>query len=978
MLPRLFGLAALMAHPRARHLLVACGLIVGLALAAGTAILLVASRDDVLDHASHNLKDLSLVLAEETDRTFQTTQLVQLDLIQHLHEQGIDTVQKFEQVLGSRLVNLDLRRRIATAPQLGSLVLISRFGDVINASSQWPISPVNVRDHTYFRRLAEDPGRGTLISMPEKDQATGIWSIVIASPFTSLDGRLLGIISASIQLDSFEQFFARIAGQGDPSYALFRLDGMLLARFPRVDAMIGRTYGDTPNFHREVAGLDHSVLLETSMLDTAERLVAPHSVAHFPLFIAATNSVSAVLSGWRLQARSLVAATTLIELVVAGIVVLGVRQLRGQDRVVAANAAAMRAETARAWAETELEMARQREAAEHAAYMQSQRFDLALSNMQQALVMFDNTDRLMVANRRFCKLVGATVDALPSGITATGIMELAVAHGSFTREDMEALHRWRKTAAVMPAEASSTFEMTNGRSIVMTYQPMEGGWLATYEDVTERREAQDRMAHMARHDALTDLPNRVLFREKMQEALTHARRGRTMALLCLDLDQFKTVNDTLGHPVGDALLLAVARRLTEQVRDTDTVARLGGDEFAVVQALLDKPTEAADFADRLIAMLDTPFEVLGHQIVIGTSIGIAFAPQDGLDADQLLKNADLALYRAKSDGRGVYRLFHTGMDAEMQVRRLLELDLRQALRNGQFEVFYQPLVALQTRAVSGFEALLRWHHPERGMVSPAMFIPLAEEIGAIVPIGDWVLRQACAAAASWDGALRVSVNLSPVQFKSRNLVASVAAALREAQLDPARLELEITETVMLQDTEATLATLHELRNLGVGIAMDDFGTGYSSLSYLRRFPFDRIKIDQSFVREIDKQRDCGAIIRAVIALSREFGMATTAEGVETRDQLCALAQAGCSDIQGYLFSRPVPLGDIPAMLRSMPLVADLLSHANLVADQDNPLAPHAGEIGIMPRSARIDAPAQPTLAVMAGRASAIYAPAMRQ
>jgi diguanylate cyclase (GGDEF)-like protein len=391
------------------------------------------------------------------------------------------------------------------------------------------------------------------------------------------------------------------------------------------------------------------------------------------------------------------------------------------------------------------------------------------------------------------------------------------------------------------------------------------------------------------------------------------------------------VNDTLGHPIGDALLQMVARRLNARVRETDIVARLGGDEFAVVQLPIDKPSEAVDFAERLIAMFDEPLEVNGHQVVIGTSIGIAFAPQDGLDADELLKNADLALNRAKFDGRGVYRLFHTAMDADMRARRLLELDLRQALRGDQFEVYYQPLVDLRTQAVSGFEALLRWNHPERGMVSPGQFIPLAEEIGVIVPIGEWVLRQACAAAASWEGRQSVSVNLSPVQFKGHNVVASVAAALHEARLDPGRLELEITETVVLQDTEATLATLHELRNLGVSIAMDDFGTGYSSLSYLRRFPFDRIKIDQSFVREIGKQRDCGAIIRAVIALSHEFGMATTAEGVETREQLCALAQAGCSDIQGYLFSRPVRLQDIPAALRSMPLVADLLSHASLAA-----------------------------------------------
>jgi predicted signal transduction protein with EAL and GGDEF domain len=380
------------------------------------------------------------------------------------------------------------------------------------------------------------------------------------------------------------------------------------------------------------------------------------------------------------------------------------------------------------------------------------------------------------------------------------------------------------------------------------------------------------------------------------------------------------VNDTLGHPVGDLLLRAVAVRLVERTRETDIVARLGGDEFAVVQSI-DRPSEAAGLADRLIEMFDTPFEVAGHQIVIGTSIGIAFAPQDGVDGDELLKKADLALYRAKVDGRGICRLFHAEMDAEMQARRLLELDLRKALRARQFELFYQPVVDLHAGAVAGFEALLRWRHPERGLVSPASFIPLAEEIGLIVQIGEWVLREACATAASWPGDIRVAVNLSAAQFKSPDLVATVSEALREGGLLPDRLELEITETVMLQDTDATMATLHQLRALGAGIAMDDFGTGYSSLSYLRRFPFDRIKIDQSFVRELSSKRDCGAIVRAVAALSRELGMATTAEGVETREQLALLTSAGCTEVQGYLFSPAVPSGEVAGLLG---VIADML------------------------------------------------------
>jgi diguanylate cyclase (GGDEF)-like protein len=440
----------------------------------------------------------------------------------------------------------------------------------------------------------------------------------------------------------------------------------------------------------------------------------------------------------------------------------------------------------------------------------------------------------------------------------------------------------------------------------------------------QRERSAQHIHFVARHDALTRLPNRVRLREKLESALAHARPSESVALLCLDLDQFKTVNDTLGHPTGDALLQSVANRLAERTRATDTVARLGGDEFAVVRTQIDRPVEAADFAGQIIAMLDEPFTVLGHKIDIGTSIGVALAPQDGTDPDQLLKNADLALYKAKQDGRGVYRLFQQEMDEQMQARRVLELDLRNALADGQLALFYQPLIGLQTRAVMGFEALIRWWHPTKGLVAPNQFIPLAEETGEIVPIGEWILRTACATAAGWPDEMKVAVNLSAVQFKSSSLVATVAGALRDSGLSPGRLELEITESVLLWDTSSTLNTLDEFHALGVRIAMDDFGTGYSSLGYLRRFPFDRIKIDQSFVRELGRQRDCDAIVRAVMAMGRELGMAVTAEGVETVAQLRALALAGCTDVQGYLFSRPAPEAEIAGLLRSMPSIDALL------------------------------------------------------
>lgn len=545
-------------------------------------------------------------------------------------------------------------------------------------------------------------------------------------------------------------------------------------------------------------------------------------------------------------------------------------------------------------------------------------FGAALENMSQGLTMYDASEHLTVFNRRFCDVVGLPPEQVKIGMTFRDVVALSVEAGNFPGQSAEQAYADRQGFISRLDASGQHDELTGERAIAVRYQPMTGaGWVSTYEDVTERRAAEACIAHMAHHDALTGLANRVLFREEMDRALVRAKRGDALAVLCLDLDRFKTVNDTLGHSVGDTLLKSVAERLRGCLRDTDILARLGGDEFVILQIAGDQPVGATALARRIIETIGSPFDLDGHRVDIGTSIGIAVAPDDGTEADLLLKCADMALYQSKGEGRGAFRFFEAGMNAKMQFRRGLEIDLRQALGRGEFAVHFQPLVELEVGQVSGFEALLRWSHPTRGQVPPDQFIPLAEELGLIGSIGAWVIREACTAAAEWPAPLSVAVNLSPVQFKNRQLVLDVVGALGASGLAPSRLELEITETAMLFDTDTTLATLHQLKELGVRIAMDDFGTGYSSLSYLRKFPFDKIKIDRSFVRDLSVTEGSLAIIRAVTRLAADLGMVTTAEGVETHEQLETLRAQGCTQAQGYLFSQARPANEALGLVASI-------------------------------------------------------------
>ena len=543
-----------------------------------------------------------------------------------------------------------------------------------------------------------------------------------------------------------------------------------------------------------------------------------------------------------------------------------------------------------------------------------ERLHMAVNNMPIGLVMFDSAKRLIVGNDRYREMYGLPHSVTRRGTHLRDMLECRLSAGNFEGDREAYIERILQLVEQKETSVRIT-ELGDGRTISIIHHPIEGGgWIGTHEDVTERRQAEARIHHMARHDALTDLPNRNLLAERIEEALQQAQPGEGVAVLCLDLDRFKQVNDTLGHPIGDALLKCVAERLRHAVRKSDTIARFGGDEFAVVQTAADQPAAARMLAERMIEALSAPYDIEDHRIVIGASVGVAIAPGDGTAAEPLLKNADIALYRAKSDGRGRARFFEPEMDAAIQARRLLELDLRTALKEGRFEVHYQPILDVATKSVTCFEALLRWRHPERGLLLPAEFIPLAEDTGLIVPLGAWVLRQACADAATWPAPMKVAVNVSPVQFRSNGLAEMVVQALAASSLAPNRLELEITEGVLLIEHATTLPVLHQLRRLGVRIVMDDFGTGYSSVGYLRTFPFDKIKIDRTFINNMANDDSALAIIRAVTGLSSSLNIATTAEGVETSEELDGVCAEGCTEVQGFLIGRAVAAGDVGRFL----------------------------------------------------------------
>jgi len=856
------------------------------AIVIGTAIMVGNLRERALLESERELKNTALILAEQIDRTFQGIDLVQSSVLEKIQSQGIASSEDYTRRMSGEDVHLMLKASTSGLVQIYAISLINADGRLLNFSRSWPGPQLSVADREFFTVLKSNPQVTSYISQPGHNRTNGAWTLFLVRKVTAANGEFLGLVLGAIELSYFDKLFASVSLGAGSSITLFRSDGILLTRYPQIESAIGKYFKSTVG---AIGDGDGGTARFVGQIGGKGRLLAAHRLAHFPVVISVAIDTAAALAIWQKETSVLLGAGGLAALTVAIMIFLIARQQ------AQANNSSMQM-----------------------LALEKHRLDSAMNNMAQGLIMFDAAERVVLYNDLYIEMYGLSREVVKPGYSFLELLRYRAEAGNLLHHDPEQ-YRAEVVAALDLGKISSfIFETPDGLEVLVTNSPMAaGGWVTTHKDITEQRRAEAKIAYMAHHDALTDLPNRLQLYEQLRQLLARTRQGQHVAVFCLDLDRFKDVNDAHGHPVGDLLLKAVADRLRQCIRDADMVARLGGDEFAIMQAGASQPTDATALASRLIEVIGAPYELDGKQVTVDLSIGIALAPGDGLDPEQLLKNADMALYRAKSDGHGLYRFFEPEMDARMQARRNLEIDLRKAIVNGEFELFYQPLVDMKTEYVTGFEALIRWHHPERGMIPPLDFIPIAEETGLIVPMGDWVLRQACAEAATWPSNVKIAVNLSPVQFKNKILLSSVVSALAASGLSPNRLELEITESVLLQDSGATLVVLHELRGLGVRISMDDFGTGYSSLSYLRKFPFDKIKIDQSFIFDMSDHDDSLAIVRAVIAMGSGLGIATTAEGVETAEQFKQLKLEGCTEVQGYLFSPPRPAADVKGLLASI-------------------------------------------------------------
>jgi diguanylate cyclase (GGDEF)-like protein len=824
-------------------------------------------HDAAIDGAKESARNFARVLAEHTARAFESVDR-SLREAEHIREnllarQGEDGAGEARKV-----ANQALRYLQTTSPLLVSIGWTDAAGNLVAHSNSGEPARSNIGDTSHFMALRDALDDKLYIARPFRSPVDGNWRVVAARRLSNPDGSFAGVAGTMLDQSYFSGFYRSINLGRNGSVLVINRTGTVLVREPSADNIFTTNYGNGPLLSEHVPKANSGVYDGVSIVDGIARVMAYQTVPGLPLVVVVSYERTDVLAPWYHHLYTFGPLTALVVLVFAAGAILLMVQARNLAK------------------KTDI-------------------LEVTLENMTHGLCMFDAAQKLTICNRRYAEMYDLGSDLTKPGTTLRSILEARV----FTDPSPAAVQKLvnRRLEEMARNQPGYAINELGGRVISVTKQPIcGGGWVAIHQDITDRRRDEAKVEFMAHHDLLTGVANRTNFVDKLEDATARLRRrNEAFSVIMLDLDRFKNVNDSLGHPAGDALLKETALRLKSTLREIDVLARLGGDEFAIILCgMPDQQDGAVAVANRIIDIITEPYNINGNMVNIGTSIGIALAPGDGCDPDTLMKKADLALYRAKSEGRNGYRFFDQRMTADAEARRQMETELRAALAGNQLEVHYQPIIDVNTRKLFSVEALVRWHHPIKGYVPPDEFIPLAEDTGLINALGEWVLQRACTDAMSWPAHVRVAVNISAMQFRKCNLLDVILCILVDTGLPPQRLELEITETSLLEDDAAHLVVMHQLKNLGVSISLDDFGTGYSSLSYLTMFPFDKIKIDRSFTKNLTQRADCAAIVSSVLALGAGLDLPTVAEGVETVQQFEILRASGVQFAQGYLFGRP--------------------------------------------------------------------------
>jgi diguanylate cyclase (GGDEF)-like protein/PAS domain S-box-containing protein len=865
------------------------GVVIGLVALAVIAIGATAwgLRSDQLATGVRETDRIASMLADQTTRSVAALDAALEDVKTEVASLGIDTPEDFPRAVYTPEVFKLLTDRLRQLPLATVITLQGSDGQLVNSTRQWPRPEANFADRDYFQHLREVDDKEIYVSLPVTSRLAGTSTVYFNKRINANNGKFAGVVSIGVEITYFSNVYESVGSVSGQAFLLLRKDGTVIWRYPDPIRRAGEKLPPTSAFY-EAVRKGGGNFRSAGHFGDGVRLVSVRPLQNYPLVVDVALLESSVLANWNRRMLAIGAGTLLVVCCAGFLLRSWAKQL---GRLIVSEAQLAKS-------------SRELKAA-------NERLDAAMNNVPQGLCMFDASMRLTVANAGYLEMYGLSPAEVAAGCPLRDILQRRVALGNFSTDPDRYITDLRAQLEVGKPFRAIT-QLQDGRVILVQNQPAPGGgWVAMHEDITERQCAEARIAHMARHDALTDLPNRAYFSEEMETRLARLREsGARFNVFLFDLDLFKTVNDSLGHPIGDELLKAIAERLRGPVLGGYAAARFGGDEFAILQAEEgDQRENAVVLAKRLQSALCEPYQIEGHQIVIGISIGIALAPEHGTSQVELVKNADLALYRAKS-GRLGYQFYEQEMDSEARLRRELEVDLREAVSKNELVLHYQTFIDVASRRICGAEALVRWNHPKRGLLGPDRFVPIAEELGLIIPIGEWILRRACRDATTWPEHVKLAVNLSAAQLRSGNLLTCVTDAIVDTGLAPTRLELEVTESVLLENNAESLAVLHQLKATGVAIVLDDFGTGYSSLGYLRMFPFDKIKIDKSFVAEFSSRADCAAIVCAVTGLGRSLQIDTTGEGVETEEQFELLRAAGCSQVQGFMFSRPVPSSEL--------------------------------------------------------------------